>query len=78
MVVVINEHLMNNHQREISNALSKDGYLLEATCSTLVSVLETLSSFQTKAYFQLILLISRFPQSNARQLASVIDEQMTL
>lgn len=51
MVVVINEHLMNNHQREISNALSKDGYLLEATCSTLVSVLETLSSFQTKAYF---------------------------
>eukprot|EP00051_Salpingoeca_urceolata_P027162 m.480257 g.480257 ORF g.480257 m.480257 type:complete len:175 (+) comp21752_c0_seq1:70-594(+) len=41
LLVVINETLMGNHQLELAEQMHKDGFLLYASCATLVSVVST-------------------------------------
>ncbi|XP_055388971.1 UDP-N-acetylglucosamine transferase subunit ALG13 homolog [Condylostylus longicornis] len=50
LLVVINESLMENHQRQIGDKLEAGGYLYTATPSTLLSVFESLMSKKFKSW----------------------------
>jgi beta-1,4-N-acetylglucosaminyltransferase len=50
LLVVVNEHLMNNHQTEIADQMETDGYLYHCTCSTLEQGVRRLLEHQFQTY----------------------------
>ena len=61
--MVINQDLMNNHQSELADQLSSDGYLYQCVPETLTETLETLNSSKLNA----------FPKPNASAFANFLD-----
>ncbi|CAH3154668.1 unnamed protein product [Porites lobata] len=50
LIVVINEHLMDNHQLELASQLAEDGHLYYATCSTLQDTITEKDLAQLKPF----------------------------
>ncbi|KAM7449796.1 putative bifunctional UDP-N-acetylglucosamine transferase and deubiquitinase ALG13 [Porites harrisoni] len=50
LIVVINEHLMDNHQLELASQLAEDGHLYYATCSTLQDTITEKDLTQLKPF----------------------------
>ena len=50
LLVVVNEHLMNNHQLEIAHQMEQEGYLFHCTCATLTSALRQFVNHTFKHY----------------------------
>lgn len=50
LIAVVNEKLQENHQVELANAMSKQGYLFSATCATLCEVLRN-ANFELLKYY---------------------------
>lgn len=63
LLVVVNESLMDNHQRELADALTQQRHLLSATPSTLVS---TLMHMDTQA-------LPPYPPQEAQEYARDLD-----
>lgn len=66
LVVVINEELMDNHQRELADRLAELGHVLCTLPNGLAKVLELPELFQRKP----------FPQPDYRILTTIIDRYM--
>ena len=63
LVVVVNESLMDNHQEELADQLSLDGYLLSCRPSQLVETLAQLPGKERK----------RFPSADASLFPKLLD-----
>lgn len=66
LVVVVNERLMDNHQTELAEQLSKEGYLLYCTPTTLATTLEGSDFGQLK----------QFPPGSVADFISYLDAFM--
>ncbi|XP_058813855.1 UDP-N-acetylglucosamine transferase subunit ALG13 homolog [Topomyia yanbarensis] len=66
LVVVVNERLMDNHQTELAEQLSKEGYLLYCTPSTLSQTLAECDFSQLK----------KFPPGSVADFISYLDAFM--
>lgn len=50
--MVINDTLMNNHQTELAEQLSNDGYLIQTTVQNLPETLRNIDTSKLKSYEQ--------------------------
>ncbi|XP_055525033.1 UDP-N-acetylglucosamine transferase subunit ALG13 homolog isoform X2 [Wyeomyia smithii] len=66
LIVVINDRLMDNHQAELAERLSQEGYLLYCTCSTLSTTLAERNLDQLK----------KFPPGTPAKFTSYLDAFM--
>ncbi|XP_053698457.1 UDP-N-acetylglucosamine transferase subunit ALG13 homolog [Sabethes cyaneus] len=66
LIVVVNERLMDNHQTELAEQLSQDGYLLYCTPSTLCNTL-------TEANFD---QLKKFPPGSTADFTKYLDKFM--
>ncbi|RWS10865.1 UDP-N-acetylglucosamine transferase subunit ALG13-like protein [Dinothrombium tinctorium] len=67
LLVVVNNDLMNNHQLELANSLSEDGYLYQCTPETLAECLQYLDPSQLKP----------FPKQNKILFATFLDRVLS-
>lgn len=67
LIVVVNEHLMDNHQTELAAQLYSDGYLLYCTPKTLA---DTLGQFRGGVSLQ------QYEPGNMKQLVNHLDNLM--
>ena len=63
LIVVVNENLMDNHQKELAEKLGGDGYLEYCLCSTLLSTIKSFDASQIKP----------FPPGNLHSFSNYID-----
>lgn len=66
LIVVINERLMNNHQKELGDACSNKQYCLSTVCNNLLSTIQDLPNCNFKEY----------PKPNIDKLKDFINEEM--
>lgn len=66
LVVVVNEKLMDNHQLELAQKLSNDGYLFYCFPQTLATTLDEMNVDELKPY----------PKGNAKGFVKYLDEWM--
>lgn len=66
LIVVANEALMDNHQLELGEQLSKERYLYYCTCDTLLSTLNNLNFSELRTFVDL----------KSRAIAKYIDDIM--
>ncbi|KAJ6638249.1 UDP-N-acetylglucosamine transferase subunit ALG13 like [Pseudolycoriella hygida] len=66
LVVVVNENLMDNHQLELAQKLSSDGYLFYCVPQTLATTLDEMNIETLKPY----------PKGNAKGFVKYLDEWM--
>lgn len=64
LIVVVNEHLMDNHQTELAAQLHSDGYLLYCTPMTLANTLEQFSGGDS---------LQQYEAGNMNQLVNHLD-----
>ncbi|XP_014664298.1 PREDICTED: UDP-N-acetylglucosamine transferase subunit ALG13 homolog [Priapulus caudatus] len=64
LIVVINEELMGNHQLELAEQLYTNGHLFYATCSTLVTTLQSMNMENLKP----------FPRGEPSKFATFLDK----
>lgn len=50
LIVVVNEDLMNNHQEELADKFSEEGYVFKTNCHSLIKVLENANVTTLKSY----------------------------
>lgn len=51
LITVINDDLMHNHQTELADKFSEDGYCVSCTCSTLAEAIKEIDPDKLKRYF---------------------------
>lgn len=66
LVVVVNEKLMDNHQLELAQKLSSDGYLFYCVPQTLATTLDEMNVDELKPY----------PKGNTKGFVKYLDEWM--
>ncbi|KAG4068230.1 hypothetical protein HA402_007750 [Bradysia odoriphaga] len=66
LIVVVNEKLMDNHQLELAQKLSSDGYLFYCVPQTLATTLDGMDVTELKPY----------PKGNAKGFVKYLDEWM--
>jgi len=69
LLVVVNEELMDNHQRELARELQKTGYLIAGTCGTLANAIRKAVEKQD---------FTQFPRSGSEKFVEILEEEMGL
>ncbi|XP_011501018.1 PREDICTED: UDP-N-acetylglucosamine transferase subunit ALG13 homolog [Ceratosolen solmsi marchali] len=66
LIIIINDHLMSNHQLELAKQLYKLGYLYYSNCKGLLKLIQIVNLSKLKPY----------PGDKSKDIASIIDKIM--